>query len=272
MIKSDLDKVVFAQPWGGLGDNLQYSNLPELYDKEGIKFFVSLFNHTRNKQIDKFCWDSNDFSSGKVLKKPNIGWKTWIETLENYKNRKDLNIIQKNNLNHGFAEGEGYPSMSIDEKLRNNKIHYSYLADFNAISNIPSVNGWNQIKQHIGNTNLCIMSFPNVKNLTDAPKLLKSDNEKLEVDSIKESLEVLSKTDTFICLNSGSHTLAAGLKNMIGRPNNIISFIPGEKDVINPNGRYIFQNVEYKMIDSLPGKPIRDRKLELYEKLYLNFF
>ena len=33
-----------------------------------------------------------------------------------------------------------------------------------------------------------------------------------------------------------------------------------------------FQNVEYKMIDGLPSKPVRDRKLELYEKLYLNFF
>ena len=272
MIKSDLEKAVFAQPWGGLGDNLQYSNLPELYDKEGVKFFVSFFNHTRNKQIDKFCWGDSNFSSGKILKKPNIGWKTWIDTLENYKDRKDINIIQKNNLNHGFEEGEGYPSMNIDKKLKNNKIQFPYLADFNAITLVPSTNGWNQIQQHIGGTNISMLSFPNVKNLTNAPSLFKSDYERLEVNSLEESLAVLSKTDTFICLNSGSHTLAAGLKNIIGRPNNIISFYPGAKDVNNPDGRYMFQNVEYKMVDSLPEKPIRDRKLELYEKFYLKFF
>ena len=117
-----------------------------------------------------------------------------------------------------------------------------------------------------------MLSFPNVKNLTNAPSLFKSDDERLEVNSLEESLAVLSKTDTFICLNSGSHTLAAGLKNIIGRPNNIISFYPGAKDINNPDGRYMFQNVEYKMVDSLPEKPIRDRKLELYEKFYLKFF
>ena len=272
MIKSSIEKVVFAQPWGGLGDNLQYSNLPELYDKEGKFFYVSFFNHTRNKPIHKFCWDENKFCSGKILKKPDIGWKIWIDTLQNHNDRKDINIIQKNNLNHGFEEGEGYPSIKVDKKLKNNNIKYKYLADFNAITTVPSNHGWNQIQQHIGNTQLSMVSFPNVKNLTNAPDLFKADHYELFVDGFSDWLEVLSKTDTFICLNSGSHTLAAALKNIIGRPNNIVSFYPGAKDIKNPVGRYMFQNVEYKIIDGLPDKPIRDRKLELYEKLYLNFF
>jgi len=272
MINSDMDKAIFAQPWGGLGDNLQYSNLPELYHKKGNKFYVSFFNRTRNKNIDKFCWGENNFSSGKIFKKPNIGWKIWIDNLESFKERKDLNIIQKNNLIHGFEEGEGYPSINIDKKLKDNMIKYNYLADFNAITFVPSSSGWNQIQHHIGNTNFSMLSFPNVKNLTDAPNFLKLDNNKVLMDSFEDMLEILSKTDTFICLNSGSHSLAAGLKNIIGRPKNIICFYPGAKDIKNPEGRFMFQNVEYKIIDGLLEKPIRDRKLELYEKFYLKFF
>ncbi|MDC3227031.1 hypothetical protein OBA39_02900 [Acidimicrobiaceae bacterium] len=272
MIKFQQEKVVLGQPWGGLGDNLQYSNLPELYYKKGIKFYVSIFNQTRNKNIDQFCWRDNNFSYGKILKKPNIGWKIWIDNLESYKNRKDLNIIQKNNLNHGFEEGNGFPSINIDKKLKHNTIQYNYLADFNAITMVPASSGWNQIQQYIGNTNLSILSFPKVKNLTDAPSFLKSDNDKVLMDSFEDMLEILSKTDTFICLNSGSHSLAAALKNIIGRPNNIICFYAGAKDIKNPDGRFMFHNVEYKIVDGLPRKPVRDRKLELYEKLYLNFF
>ena len=31
MIKSTAKNYVLGQPWGGLGDNLQYSNLPKLF-------------------------------------------------------------------------------------------------------------------------------------------------------------------------------------------------------------------------------------------------
>ena len=58
-------------------------------------------------------------------------------------------------------------------------IKYNYLADFNAITFVPSSSGWNQIQHHIGNTNFSMLSFPNVKNLTDAPNFLKLDNNKV---------------------------------------------------------------------------------------------
>tara|TARA_B100000902_G_scaffold368592_1_gene392062 strand:+ start:1084 stop:1902 length:819 start_codon:yes stop_codon:yes gene_type:complete len=272
MIKSKNEKVILAQPWGGLGDNLQFSNLPELYNKQGKYFYLSYFNRTRNKEIHNFCWEQNEFYSGKILSKPNIGWKIWVDSLEKNNHRKDINIIQKQNLSHGFEEGEGYPLFTVDNKLQMNKIEHKYLADFNAITSIPSETGWNQIHEYVNKTDLTILSFPGVQNLTNAPNLIQQNKQKLDVTSINNLLETLSKTDTFICLNSGSQTLAAGLKNIIGRPNNIISFVPGAKDVSSPDGRFMFANVEYKILDGLPGKVFRDFKQEIYEKLYLKYF
>ena len=46
--------VVFSQPWGGLGDNIQYSNLPRLYNAIGKNFYISRFNFVRSKEVENF--------------------------------------------------------------------------------------------------------------------------------------------------------------------------------------------------------------------------
>ena len=46
--------VYFAQPWGGLGDNFVFSNLPRLYDNIGIGFNLSFLNYERNSEIKTF--------------------------------------------------------------------------------------------------------------------------------------------------------------------------------------------------------------------------
>ena len=40
-------KVYFGQPWGGLGDNLQFTTLPRLFSEKGVDFFVSQHNTYR---------------------------------------------------------------------------------------------------------------------------------------------------------------------------------------------------------------------------------
>jgi len=272
MINSKENKVILAQPWGGLGDNLQYSNLPKLFNDIGKKFYVSHANHVRNKNIYKFCWQSNPYSNGKIFKKPNIGWKVWIDNLNTFKDRSDCNIIQIVNLMHGFNEGDGYPSLFINKEIINNKIKFKYLADFNAISGVPDDESWQEIYKEISNYSISSLTFPSVKKLSNYPKYFKF-NDEINSISIDDLIEVLSQTDTFICLNSGSHVLAAGLKNLIGRPNKIISFYPGAEDIDKPHGRYMFNNVEYFSVGGgFKPKPIKDTKLDIYEKIYLKYF
>ena len=42
--KEEMMKVYFGQPWGGLGDNLQFTTLPRLFSEKGVDFFVSQHN------------------------------------------------------------------------------------------------------------------------------------------------------------------------------------------------------------------------------------
>tara|TARA_B100000401_G_C52812710_1_gene724751 strand:- start:3389 stop:4210 length:822 start_codon:yes stop_codon:yes gene_type:complete len=270
MIKSIANNYVLGQPWGGLGDNLQYSNLPSLYSTKGDNFSVSVLNHERNKNIYNFCWKNNPDTLGKVFKKPNIGWNIWIKNLEKYKDRKDINIIQKNNLIHGFSEGDGFPTIQLNKKYINLENEFEYISDFNSITLVPSEKGWKKIFKEIGNTHLKNLSFPHVKDLTSSPKKF-DEKDNLICSSFDDLISILSKTKYFICLNSGSHIIAASLKKYIGKPDNIICYIPGAKDVDHPEGRFMFDNVEYKKIEGYHRGPENDKKQRRYEKFYLKY-
>jgi hypothetical protein len=266
-----VEKVVFGQPWGGLGDNLQYSNLPKLYHDSGKKFYVSAFNNVRNKNIRKFCWENNPYNFGTVYQKPNIGWKKWIDNNQAFEEIDDLNIIQKINLMHGFDKGLGYPTLNISKELSRSKVKYSYIVDLNAISTVPNEAGWEEINDVIKDRKLININYPSVKNLSPYPDYFNFDKQ-MNIISINDLVETLSKTETFVCLNSGSHTIAAGLKNLIGRPKNILSFFPGGKDISLPYGRFWFENIDYINIDGGQMNLVKERKLRIYEKVYSKYF
>jgi hypothetical protein len=65
--------IVIEQPWGGLGDNLQFSTLPELYNKLGYKVYISVANAYRNPEIFDLVWKLNPFISGFSNRPPNAG-------------------------------------------------------------------------------------------------------------------------------------------------------------------------------------------------------
>lgn len=61
-----MKKVIIEQSWGGLGDNLQLSTLPELLSGHGYEVYVSTNNAYRNPEIKSLVWDKNPFVSGIV--------------------------------------------------------------------------------------------------------------------------------------------------------------------------------------------------------------
>jgi len=56
--------IIISQPWGGLGDNLQLSTIPEVAHSLGIDVYVSNHNTYRNTDIKKLVWDTNPFVKG----------------------------------------------------------------------------------------------------------------------------------------------------------------------------------------------------------------
>jgi len=57
---------IIYQPWGGLGDNLQLSTIPEVaFNYYGEKkIYISNQNVYRNPEIKKLVWDNNPFIAG----------------------------------------------------------------------------------------------------------------------------------------------------------------------------------------------------------------
>ena len=68
-----VNKLIIEQPWGGLGDNLQFSTLPELCHAYGIDVYVSNRNVYRNEDIKKLVWESNPFIKGFIDEPGNVG-------------------------------------------------------------------------------------------------------------------------------------------------------------------------------------------------------
>ena len=59
-----MKRVIIDQEWGGLGDNLQFSTLPELLSAYGYEVYISTNNAYRNPEIKSLVWDKNPFVAG----------------------------------------------------------------------------------------------------------------------------------------------------------------------------------------------------------------
>lgn len=76
-------KIIIEQPWGGLGDNLQFSTIPEVGEKLGYEVYVSNKNSYRNPEIKKLVWDLNPFIKGFTDENGNIDLKKYKDTTGN---------------------------------------------------------------------------------------------------------------------------------------------------------------------------------------------
>jgi hypothetical protein len=65
-------RIIIEQEWGGLGDNLQFSTLPEIGSKLGYDVYISNHNKYRNLDIKRLVWDINPFISGYTDERGNL--------------------------------------------------------------------------------------------------------------------------------------------------------------------------------------------------------
>ena len=94
-----MDEIIISQPWGGLGDNLQFSTLPELYSNLGYKVFISNNNAYRNKETYDLVWKLNPYISGISEKTPNAGSIKGIHIFCN-------NPVKNMEISHNLKSGD----------------------------------------------------------------------------------------------------------------------------------------------------------------------
>lgn len=257
MGKKFKNKVIFSQPWGGLGDNLACTNLPELFYKSEVAFYISRLNYTRNKDIHELCWGHNEFV--KKLKKtiPNIGFKTFEESGYKVFDQK-YNSVQNTNVTHGFDPGYGYPTIKLPSNIKyKSNEHFDHVVDFQAYSIFNDSEfsyeeeSFKEKVKYYTTSNSFSLAYPNLYDSDIKNKNI------IKVNNLNRLVSILLKTNTFVCLNSGSHVLASTLKNITGFPKNIISF-NNIKDlnveiqnhsIVNKRGLFYFDNVKYEKIN-----------------------
>ena len=86
-------------------------------------------------------------------------------------------------------------------------------------------------------------------------------------------IEILLSTETFYCLNSGSHCLAAVLKKNYGYPKKIVSYLPNLELTDLYSFGHVYENVDYLSTPGLKNDNISmPRKMRIYTGLIKKYF
>lgn len=207
-------KIIY-QPYGGLGDNLQFSTLPELFSKQGYDVYLHLNNAVRNKEIEDLVWNKNPFIKGKINGIANIGPHIWEKS--SIKQIPENSFIETMELRHGLEKTNKYPKIYYEPDILENLKNKTIL-DINCISDINKFKKEDiifTIKNLINNLkidkeNILVLSFKNL-NDSDTNKLL-DDYKKLIINDIYQLCDTIKSCKNFICRFSGSHVLASSIK------------------------------------------------------------
>ena len=197
--------VVLSQSWGGLGDNLQFSTLPELYSKLGYKVYISKKNAYRNKEIYDLVWGLNPYVEGVSDMEPNIGECRGVADIT-YDFIKNVEL--KNGLTNGYRK---YPVIYYKPKLIQ-ELSNCLLYDLTSITMYPKDTPIKLSFESIFNKypelsikKLVFEAIPN-RNIPSFQ------HDTYIIKSIYDLCDAIYSCKVFLCLRSGASVLASAIK------------------------------------------------------------
>jgi len=248
-------EIFIAAYHGGLGDNLQFSTLPELYAKKGFDVYVPEGFYFRNQEICDLVWGHNPFVKGVKKGVWNAG-----DTPEIGHKVLNSNCISNWELLHGFKPTNKYPKVYYSpNKIEN--LNNTILIDLTSIStnyNAERVNKEvEKVKLSFPDKRFRTISFK--KNLNPATPQSPAHNgvfknfnceseDRIEVQSIFQYCDLMASVAGIVTLHNGSSHLSSAIKKY---NTNLISMciIPEEQFKNNKDRAvFIFDNVEYILV------------------------
>lgn len=234
------ESYILSQPWGGLGDSLQFSTIPELCYLNGIDFYVSDKNVYRNPEIKELVWDCNPYVKGVSSLKVNAGDCKYGGGYD-----PASSIVDLWEHWHGFEMKNHLPIIYYHPQFKK-EFQDKILIDFSAISI--------QSRYHISH----IQEF--INKIEDKSKYLFIVSKKnkfsyhiiggldvYEFNDIFEYADLIYSCRKFLCLHSGGAVLAAA----IGRFKSDIDvecFMPQNMVADFTIAMYFFKNIKYRNI------------------------
>lgn len=203
--------VIIEQPWGGLGDNLQYSTLPEQYSKLGIDVYISSDNKYRNTEIFDLVWKLNPYVKGVIDLSGNAGACKYFDGSTKKISEHSITNIE---LAHGIhLENNKYPKIYYTPKVVES-LYNVLLYDFTSVSKhiTYEVSFFEKILSRIIKENPHLkpmrIKFNNIPNRD----LISIHNDEYIINNIFEYCDAIASCKVFLSPPSGNANLASAIK------------------------------------------------------------
>lgn len=225
--------------YGGVGDQLQFSTLPERFTELGHDVYLlkdcDQVLPYRNEQIKQLIWLTNPFIKGERDGTWDLG--DLAEISKKYKNHFN-NYIKNWEYIFGLEPINTNPKIywlpnkieGIDGIIELSSITLKYNYE-NVIKNVKSI-----IK--MSNKNFHQIVSPNQSNLITIP-----DIPIIQANDIFHLTSLIYSSNMFISLNSGSHAIGAALKHF--KINTQICYLPKDQSWIRPDCKFMFDHIDY---------------------------
>ncbi len=268
--------------FGGLGDHLQFSTLPEEFYKKykkKIKVYIFKDSSFRNSEIYDLVWKKNPYVVGKSKLIPNAGH---IDEIK-FPKKKFGNIIQNWEYAHNIKSKNKFPKIYYRPKRKNKKI---FLVDLSSVSVFYTKDEIKKIskivklmrqkykdflflnvtfkkKIVVGNVSYNLFSWIKfyIKSIFLNNKALvfghlnkhyvydETLDGKIEVKSLKNYCDLINSSKGIISLHHGQSHLSSAIKSQYNNKLKSICIIPKKYYLLHKNnGMFIFDNIKYIII------------------------
>lgn len=255
MTQSVKDIVLF-QSYGGLGDNLSLSIIPELCNSYGINCYLSKYNAYRNDGIKSFLWERNSFLKGEKEDSP-IDWLKNLFTPNCFlkEGNKRRNIIEATQCAYGLEPVYHYPKIYYNPnyiKELKDKVFIDLSAYTVSNSYKPDV-----VSEVIENQKLDFNNTINITHSNLKPYYIKGTSgwrninriksvkfDSLDIINLEHYSDILYSCKKFITTHSGQASLASAIKNKMKCDTQII--VITQKEYMPENScSYWYENTTY---------------------------
>jgi len=228
-------KKILHQPWGGLGDNLQFSTLPERFSKLGYEVYISDKNAYRNLEIFELVWKFNPYVKGISNEPPNIGEMSIYRRIHPQKS-----IVYNQEACHKIEPENEIPKIYYKPKYKE-EFKNIVIVNLGAYATKPfAPNGFSDfLRETFKGKKILIPKFN--KNVSYIEEIIDFSNDGFVViDSIFSYCDIIHSCFHFISSLSGQAVLASALNKK-----ETTVFIKPEWKNIDWN----FPNIEYQIVN-----------------------
>jgi len=185
--------------FGGLGDTLQFSTLPERFHELGCEIFLTDDAPFRSPTTKSLIWDLNPYIKGQA----NVPWTLGDIPGRSYENKFD-DFIKNWEYIHGLTPKNSFP-----------KIYYTpdnNVANVDVLVDIGSITVQYDLQKVV---NYIRSAHSNVKLIVNPHNKVPTFGfETIEIDTLTKYVDLINCCKTFISLNSGPHMLAASIRHI----------------------------------------------------------